>query len=50
MAKKTTSEIFPGKNGFGSRRPFGVLLRVPEKVIIGTKGVHIKDPVVKLVK
>ena len=34
--------------GLGSRRPFWLLLRVPEKVIIGTKGAHTKNPVVKL--
>ena len=38
--------------GFGrvGLRQFGPVLRVPKRVIIGTKGVHIKDPIVKLVK
>ena len=40
----------PSKKSFWSRRQFGPVLRVPKRVIIGTKGVHIKDPVVKLVK
>ncbi len=48
---KGPKKLLPQKKTvWGSRRQFGPVLRVPKRVIIGTKGVHIKDPVVKLVK
>ena len=44
------TKLLPQKVGFGSRRQFGPVLKVQKRVIIGTKGVHMKDPIVKLGK